>query len=55
MNTSSQERRFVYEEKCFRFTIFKLAHGERPERAYSGDYQGKEGYVRSQRREHRWA
>ncbi len=50
VNTSSQERRFVYDEKCFRLTIFKLAHGERPDRSYRGDDQGKSGYVRSERR-----
>ena len=61
VNTSSQERRFVYEERCFRLTIFKLARGERPDRTYRGDYQGRSGYVRSQRRgapvgmrEHEW-
>ena len=61
VNTSSQERRFVYEERCFRLTIFKLARGERPDRSYRGDYQGKSGYVRSERRgapvgmkEHEW-
>ena len=50
VNTSSQERRFVYEERCFRLTILKLAAGERPEQLYAGDYQGREGYVPSHRR-----
>ena len=50
VNTSSQERRFIYEERCFRLTILKLASGERPEQLYAGDYQGREGYVPSRRR-----
>lgn len=49
-NTSSQERRFIFQERLFRLTIFKLAEGETPEQIYSGDYQGQLGYVRSQRK-----
>lgn len=48
-NTSNEERRFVYKEKLFRLTIFKLEKGEIPENLYDGDYQSKNGYVRSQR------
>lgn len=61
VNTSSHERRFVYEERCFRLTILKLTEGERPDQIYDGDYQGHTGYVPSQRRgapvgikEHEW-
>jgi len=49
-NTSSEERRFLYEEKIFRVTIFKLEEGETPEALYKGDYQGQTGYVRSKRK-----
>ena len=48
-NSSSEERRFVYRERLFRVTILKLADGERPARLYEGAYQGKKGYVRSER------
>lgn len=48
-NTSSEERRFVYKERLFRLTIFKLAEGEAPDHLYEGDYQDKMGYVRSRR------
>lgn len=48
-NSSSEERRFVFKERLFRLAIFKLAKGERPEGLYDGAYQGKEGYVRSER------
>ena len=48
-NASSEERRFVYKEKLFRLTILKLADGERPKKLYEGAYQGKRGYVRSER------
>jgi deoxycytidine triphosphate deaminase len=48
-NTSSEERRFVYGERLFRLTIFKLAPGETPDALYEGDYQSQTGYVRSQR------
>ena len=61
VNTSSHERRFLFEERCFRLTILKLAAGERPQQVYAGDYQGQEGYVPSRRRgapvgmkEHEW-
>lgn len=49
-NTSSEERRFILKEKIYRLTILKLAQGETPEEGYQGDYQGRTGYVRSQRR-----
>ena len=48
-NSSSEERRFVYKERLFRVTILKLADGERPANLYEGAYQGKKGYVRSER------
>lgn len=48
-NSSSEERRFVYGERLFRLTILKLAEGERPDSVYEGAYQGKTGYVRSER------
>ena len=48
-NSSSEERRFVYRERLFRVTILKLADGERPASLYEGAYQGKKGYVRSER------
>ena len=61
VNTSSHERRFLYEERCFRLTIFRLATGERPDQVYTGDYQDRAGYVPSRRRgapvgmkEHEW-
>ena len=49
-NSSHQERRFLYEEPCYRLTILKLNKGERPSSPYEGDYQEKEGYVPSKRR-----
>ena len=49
-NTSNEERRFVYHERMFRLTIFKLAPGETPIQPYDGDYQKKKGYVRSRRK-----
>jgi len=48
-NTSSDERRFVYKERIFRLTIFRLREGEVPGELYSGDYQDQTGYVRSRR------
>lgn len=48
-NSSSEERRFVYRERLFRVTILKLADDERPANLYEGAYQGKKGYVRSER------
>ena len=48
-NSSSEERRFVYKERLFRLAILKLAEGERPHALYEGAYQGKTGYVRSER------
>ena len=48
-NSSSEERGFLFKERLFRLTIFKLAKGERPESLYQGAYQDKEGYVRSER------
>jgi deoxycytidine triphosphate deaminase len=49
-NTSSQERRYIYGEAIFRLTIFKLDKNETPEIFYNGYYQGKTGYVRSNRK-----
>lgn len=48
-NSSSEERRFVFKERLFRLAILKLAKGERPEALYEGAYQGREGYIRSER------
>lgn len=48
-NTSSQERRFVYRERIYRITIFRLEEDETPEQLYTGDYQSQTGYVRSRR------
>ena len=48
-NSSSEERRFVYKERLFRLVILKLGKGERPDALYGGAYQGKTGYVRSER------
>jgi len=49
-NNSSEERRFVFKERIFRLTIFKLAKGETPGQIYEGEYQNQVGYVRSQRK-----
>ena len=49
-NTSNEERRFVYNERVFRLTIFKLEPGETPVEPYDGDYQNQTGYVRSRRK-----
>lgn len=48
-NASSGERRFIYKERLFRLTIFKLEAGEAPEKLYTGEYQSQTGYVRSRR------
>lgn len=48
-NTSSDERRFIFKERLFRLTIFKLEKGETPGNLYTGDYQSKTGYVPSRR------
>lgn len=48
-NTSSEERKFVHEERIYRAIFFKLENGEVPEKIYAGAYQSKTGYVRSQR------
>lgn len=48
-NTSSEERKFVFGERLFRLTIFRLEAGETPEKVYIGDYQLQTGYVRSRR------
>jgi deoxycytidine triphosphate deaminase len=48
-NTSSVERRYVYKERIYRVTIFRLEEGETPEHLYKGDYQEQTGYVRSRR------
>lgn len=49
-NTSSEERRFLYQERLFRLVIFKLEKDENPQKLYDGDYQAQIGYVRSQRK-----
>ena len=49
-NSSNEERRFVYRERLFRLTILKLEDGEVPLQLYEGEYQNREGYVRSQRK-----
>ena len=49
-NTSNQERRYVFGEPLFRLTIFKLDQDETPKEYYTGFYQEKRGYVRSQRK-----
>lgn len=48
-NHSPTEAKFVYGEKLFRLTLFKLEQGEVSETPYAGDYQDKESYVRSAR------
>ena len=48
-NSSSHERRFVHQERLYRLTILRLEEGETPENLYTGDYQRREGYVRSER------
>jgi len=48
-NTSSEERKFVFKERIYRITIYRLAEGERPAELYKGDYQEQTGYVRSRR------
>lgn len=49
-NHSSTQAKFIYGEKLFRLTVFRLEHDENPQSLYDGDYQGKTGYVRSERR-----
>ncbi len=50
-NTSNEENQFLFKEKLYRLTIFKLDQDEeRPEKPYEGDYQGKQDYVRSTRK-----
>ena len=48
-NTSSSEARFTHGERIFRLAIFRLQEGENPTSLYSGDYQEREGYIRSRR------
>jgi len=48
-NASSEERKFMYKERLFRLTIFKLEAGETPDNLYTGEYQSQTGYVRSRR------
>ena len=43
-------RKFLFNEKLFRLTIFKLEKDERPDRLYEGDYQSQKGYIRSKRK-----
>ncbi len=50
-NTSNEENQFLFKEKLYRLTIFKLDQDEEmPEKPYEGDYQGKTDYVRSTRK-----
>jgi deoxycytidine triphosphate deaminase len=49
-NTSSEERRFIFKERIYRLTVFRLAKGETPDQVYEGAYQGHTGYVRSLRK-----
>lgn len=49
-NTSGRDAKFVYGEKIYRMTIFKLAKGETPDKIYAGDYQDQHGYIGSQRK-----
>lgn len=48
-NSSNEERKFIYKERIYRITLFRLEEGESPERLYTGDYQSQTGYVRSRR------
>ena len=48
-NTSHKEAKFIYEEKLFRLTIFRLEKGETPKDVYDGTYHKQEGYVPSKR------
>lgn len=50
VNTSGIERNFIYGEEIYRLTILILDDEEKPENFYSGIYQSKTGYVRSERR-----
>lgn len=50
-NTSNEENQFMYKEKLYRLTVFKLDQNEeKPEKPYDGDYQGQKDYVRSTRK-----
>lgn len=50
-NTSNEENEFLFKEKLYRLTVFKLDQNEEtPEKPYEGDYQGKKDYVRSTRK-----
>ncbi len=49
-NASTVERRFTFQERLFRLTIFLLEKEEIPAKPYSGDYQAQHGYVPSRRR-----
>ena len=48
-NNSTDERRFLFKERIYRITIFRLDEGESPEHLYTGGYQSQPGYVRSKR------
>ncbi len=50
VNTSSGEVELLSGETFYRLTIFKLQNNEIPSSLYEGDYQGKKGYIPSQRR-----
>ena len=49
-NNSKQESAFVYEDKIYRLTIFRLEKGEIPDNIYDGSYQEQEGYIPSKRK-----
>lgn len=49
-NTGSQERSYVYGERLFKLTIFKLDESEIPVNFYNGTYQNQIDYLRSCRK-----
>jgi len=51
VNTSNQERRYLYKTEGFRMTILKLSEGEVPLKPYDGHYHKQFGYVKSKRRD----
>lgn len=48
-NTSSKECQFLLGERLYRLTVFRLEAGETPDDVYTGYYQERTGYVRSER------
>lgn len=49
-NTSNKENDFIYKEKIYNLTIFKLEKNEEvPKELYGGHYQNQTGYIRSKR------